>query len=386
MKTFLTTLTSTTARRGALFSVALLGASFLLPGQTSAAGINVTVPTVPRINSYVPDRVAGGETLLMNHTGDANLGIMSSLEFKGTSGRALSAPITRLSSTLYRVNVPIGAITGVTTLVSPTGDRREQPAITIVLPTQRVRGISVINLTQFRVDSVKKGATELLPSGQFIPAREARFVPHNFSTEPAIALDVRYVYLPPSPPPGVLTLGEAPVPVLNERMLASLPRPTTTSPVPALNTPVRRELELETLSAFDLMGAVSGAQGHWRIIQGDRKRSMILQGFGTSGTVTLKDTFLSGNSISRQFNVSFAMAATNPDEISMIVRDPATNAQVGQSIRVPIPFDVFTSDVLGFFNRTEDDQRIGDNDFGVQIRGPNPNVAPPLLVRRVILN
>ncbi|MES2597812.1 MAG: hypothetical protein V4662_20940 [Verrucomicrobiota bacterium] len=382
MKTLLTSLRSTTTRRGALFSAALLAAGLILPMQASA--IEVTMPTVPRINSYVPDRVAGGETLLMNHTGDANLGIMSSLEFKASGGRTLSAPITRLSSTLYRVNVPIGAITGVTNLVSPTGNRREQPAITIVAPTLRARGISIINMTQFRVDSVKKGATELLPSGQFIPAREARFVPHNFSTEPAIALDVRYVYLPPSPPPGVLTIGEAPVPVLSERILVSLPRPTTTSPVPALNTPVRRELELEALSGFDLMGAVSGAQGHWRIIQGDRKRSMILQGLGNTGTMTLKDTFLSGNSLSRQFNVTFIMAATNPDEISMIVRDPSTNAQIGQTVRVPIPFDVFTTDVLGFFNRTEDDQR--DNDFGSQIRGPNPNVAPPLLVRRVILN
>jgi hypothetical protein len=51
---------------------------------------------------------------------------------------------------------------------------------------------------------------------------------------------------------------------------------------------------------------------------------------------------------------------------------------------VPIPFDVFTTDVLGFFNRTEDDQR--DNDFGTQIRGQNPSVSPPLLVRRVTLN
>lgn len=376
MKTLLTT------RRAALLSTALLAASFLLPGKASA--IEVTMPAVPRITSYVPDRVAGGETLLMNHTGDVNLGSMSSLEFKASGGRTLSAPITRLSSTLYRVNVPVGAITGVTTLVSPAGDRREQPAITIVVPTLRARGISVINMTQFRVDSLKKGATELLPSGQFIPAREARFVPHNFSAEAAIALDVRYVYLPPSPPPGVLTLGEAPVPVLNERILVSLPRPTTSSPVAALKTPVRRELELESLSAFDLMGAVSGAQGNWRIIQGDRKRSMILQGLGNAGTMTLKDTFTSGNSISRQFNVSFAMAATNPDEITMIVRDPATNAQVGPTVRVPIPFDVFTTDVLGFFNRTEDDQR--DNDFGTQIRGQNPNVSPPLLVRRVILN
>jgi hypothetical protein len=376
MKTLLTT------RRAALLSTALLAASFLLPGKASA--IEVTMPAVPRITSYVPDRVAGGETLLMNHTGDVNLGSMSSLEFKASGGRTLSAPITRLSSTLYRVNVPVGAITGVTTLVSPAGDRREQPAITIVVPTLRARGISVINMTQFRVDSVKKGATELLPSGQFIPAREARFVPHNFSAEAAIALDVRYVYLPPSPPPGVLTLGEAPVPVLNERILVSLPRPTTSSPVAALKTPVRRELELEALSAFDLMGAVSGAQGNWRIIQGDRKRSMILQGLGNSGTMTLKDTFTSGNSISRLFNVSFAMAATNPDEITMIVRDPATNAQVGPTVRVPIPFDVFTTDVLGFFNRTEDDQR--DNDFGTQIRGQNPSVSPPLLVRRVTLN
>ncbi|GEP45418.1 hypothetical protein [Brevifollis gellanilyticus] len=384
MKTLLTSLGSTTTRRSALFSTALLAASVFFPGQASADNINVTMPTVPRINSYVPDRVAGGETLLMNHTGDVNLGSMSSLEFKATNGRTLSAPITRLTSTLYRVNVPVGAITGVTTLVSPSGDRRDQPAITIVAPTLRARGISVINLTQFRVDSVKKGATELLPAGQFIPAREARFVTHNFSTEPNIALDVRYVYLPPSPPPGVLTLGEAPVPVLNERILASLPRPTTSGPVTALNTPTRRELELEDLSGFDLMGAVSGAQGHWRIIQGDRKRSMILQGLGNSGTMTLKDTFLSGNSLSRQFNVTFFMAATNPDEISMVVRDPSTNAQVGQTVRIPIPFDVFSTDTLGFFNRTEDDQR--DNDFGTQIRGQNPNVSPPLLVRRVILN
>lgn len=377
---------------------AILTAALLTASLSVANAIEVTGPgarSVPTITSYVPTNVVPGETLLINHTDDTPLGAMSRIEFRAANNRRVSTTLTRVSSKLYRVTVPQGAITGPTTLVSPSGVTREQPAISIVVPTLRARGISVVNMAQYQVNSVKKGATEMLPTGTVIPQGEARFLTHNFSTEPSIALDVAYFFLPPTPPPSsnplVIRLTPAPVPVLTERLLCAMARPDVSTPAKALTAKLRRELELEALSPFDLLGASGGEAALWRVFQARRDRSVTLQGFGTTGTATISETPFTGTNpgvlpVTRQFNVSLSMSSTNPDEINMSLTTRDTNERIGPRISIPMPFDAFSTDQLGLFNRTEDDLR-SDGSFADQIRiGLTPEIdrkGLPLLVRRV---
>jgi hypothetical protein len=392
MKTKL--LTSRFSRR-AILSVALLTASVAV-----ADSINVTGPGargVPAITSYVPTNVVPGETLLINHTDDVQLGSMSRIEFRAANNQRVSATLTRLSSKLYRVTVPSGAISGATTLVSPSGATREQPAINIVPPALRARGISIINAAQYQVDSIKKGNTELLSAGAVIPQGEARFIQHSFIAEPSIGLDVRYVYLPPTPAPSadprVIRLAPAPVPVMTERLICAMTRPDMSTPAKSLTAKLRRELELEDLSPFDLLGASGGQEALWKVFQANRDRTITIQGLGNTGTLTLSETpVMNGTTpsvlpITSRFNISVGMARENPLEITMSVISPTTNERTGPRISIPLPFDAFSTDQIGFFNRTEDDAR-SDGSFGSQMRlSLTPEIdrkGLPLLVRRVI--
>lgn len=367
-------------------SAAIIAATALsawLPAQRTARADTINVTGIPAsITSFVPAKATVGETLLVNHTAPTGTASApASLEFRSADGNGRRAAVTRVTDKLFRVTIPAGAISGATTLIDAQGNRRAQPAMTIVPAALRARGISIINKAQYEVDSVKNGATELLPSGTRIPTGEARFVVHSFIAQPSVILTLRYVYLPPQPNPGTLIIGAAPIPVLGERIVAALPKPNMSTPAKALSARLRREVELESLSVLDLLG-VTDTPARWRVIQAARDRSMEIR---EDGRVVLRDRFPSGSSITREYLLQGFGNGENAASIRFRLVDPTLPApsardQVLSTITVHAPFDTFATDALGIFNRAEDDQI--DNSPGAQILGTSFIPAPPILVRR----
>ena len=381
MKTFFTSNVIRSTSSAVIITATALAA--WSPMQRSAHADTINVTGIPaNITSFVPTRAAVGETLLVNHTAPTGTASApASLEFRSADGNGRRATVTRVTDKLFRVTIPPGAISGATTLIDAQGNRRAQPAMTIVPAALRARGVSIINKAQYEVDSVKNGATELLPAGSRIPTGEARFVTHSFIAQPSVILTLRYVYLPPQPNPGALVIGAAPMPVLGERIVVALPKPNMSTPAKALTAKLRREVELELLSNLDLLG-VTDTPSRWRVIQGTRDRSMEIR---EDGRVTLRDRFPSGNSITREYILQGVSAGENASSIQFRLVDPtlplpSARDQVLSTITVPVPFDSFATDVLGIFNRTEDNQI--DNSLDAQIRGTSFIPAPPILVRR----
>lgn len=344
-------------------SCAALAAASLWLSQTDASAADVTLPglELPIISSYAPPSAPVGATVYANlvFQGQSKPVMPTSIEFPRVGGGVVTAPVFMEAQTLIRFNIPSGATSGLPTLTAPNGLRRErQISFSVISNSQITRGLTILNMTQYSLGSVKNGTTELLPGGRRVPQRNAVFVnlsmtiiPHNLN----IAL-VR------------VGRNNQLIPVLNVLEQAGGPVPGTRIP------PIRATLRLDRLTVPEILGANTGTV-EWKVFHRGQDRRMLVN---VNGRVTLEELVNGQVSNSATFTLKEVSWPDDAAGVQFALQDASGNT--GETLVLHPPFDAFAANQLGQFNFQDGVQPVLSS-------GPSDHVAVagvvPLFVRRV---
>lgn len=344
-------------------SCAALAAFSLWLGQANAVAADVTIPglELPIISSYAPPSAPVGATAYANlvFQGQGKPVMPASIEFPRVGGGVVTAPVVMEAQTLIRFSIPSGAASGQPTLTGPNGLRRErQVSFSVITNSQITRGLTILNMTQYSMGSVKNGTTELLPGGRRVPQRNAVFVnlsmtmiPHNLN----IAL-VR------------LGGNNQVIPVLNLLEQAGGPVPGTRIP------PIRATLRLDRLTVPEILGANTGS-AEWKVFHRGQDRRMLVN---VNGRVTLEERVSGQVRGSATFTLKEVSWSDDAGAVQFALQDASGNT--GETLVLHPPFDAFAANQLGQFTFQDGVQPVLSSG-----PGDNTSVAAlvPLFIRRV---